>query len=105
MKRIYFYTCALLLFIFFKPCALKASHIMGGNMTYTFTGYNAGTNKYQFDIILKMYRYCVGTGTTPLPTTLPLGVYDQDTANPTANKVRNSIYVLSLIESSFINPP
>jgi len=78
---------------------------MGGNMTYTFTGYNAGTNKYTFDVTLKMYRYCVGAGTTPLPTTLPLGVYNQDTANPTASKARYSIEILSLIESSFITPP
>lgn len=107
MKRNFYFTAVLiLLLIQLRPTTSFGTHIMGGNLSYTFTGYNAGTNKYTFDITLKVYRYCQGTpAPSPLPINLPLGVYDQDTANPTADKIRNSFFSMPLVESSFITPP
>jgi len=96
--------CSLFVLFFARPFVSEASHIMGGNLSYTYAGYIAGINKYAFDITLKVYRYCA-PGSSQLPLSMDMGAYLQDTANPTASKVRNSIWSLPLVESGLIQPP
>ncbi len=103
-KQLRFFGFIFTVFFLALPWQIRASHIMGGNLSYTYSGYNAGTNKHIFDVTLKMYRYCA-PGSSNLPNSLDLGVYDEDPANPGADKVRNSTFTLPLIENSFITPP
>jgi len=96
------------LFFFFSLVitqSVNATHIMGGNLYYSYIGFNPGNGQYQYSITLKMYRYCAA-GSAALPTTVDLGVYIQDFLNPN-NPVKNrqSAYVLTLQEQNIIDPP
>lgn len=103
-KQLHFFVLFFVFISILKPCISFGSHIMGGSLSYAYAGYNAGTNKYIFDITLKVYRYCA-PGSSNLPNTLDLGVYDENPALPLANKNRNSQFSMPLIENSFIVPP
>lgn len=86
-----------------------ASHLMGGDVSYVFVGYNPTTNLYTYKITTKIYRYCDSTGVGGTPAALDnqmlMGVYPQNPFQPNANKNRYTTLTLPLISSSFIIPP
>jgi gliding motility-associated-like protein len=84
---------------------LHATHLMGGSMTYQYIGVS-GPN-LQYRVTLKIYRYCdaSGGGTAGLDASMFLGIYNEDAANPFADKVWFATENLPLISSSFITPP
>ncbi len=85
----------------------QATHLMGGNLTYVYQGFNVATNKYTYQVNLKIYRYCgnITPAPSPLPTSQGLGVYIEDAANPNAAKIRHLSVTLPLVSSQFITPP
>ncbi|MBK8846897.1 MAG: gliding motility-associated C-terminal domain-containing protein [Bacteroidetes bacterium] len=101
MKRI----CVLILF-FICLTALKgfATHLMGGNLYYTYTGINGGNGYSKFDIELKLYRYCA-PGSSQMPSNFTLAVYENDSAAPNANKILYNTYIFPLASQQFITPP
>lgn len=98
----------LLLFIFLTalvPRIVLSTHLMGGSLTYLYMGMS-GTD-YQYQVTLKIYRYCdaTGGGTAPLDVSMMLGIYDQDPLNPNDDKWWNRTEILSMVSSGFITPP
>ena len=85
-------------------CSISnATHLMGGNLTYEYMGFNSITLKHQFRVTLYLYRYCSGNPTpAPLPGTMELGAFEESTTN---NKSRELQVSLPLISSQFIDPP
>ena len=87
----------------------KASHLMGGDVSYVFVGYNPSTNLYSYKITTKIYRYCDSTGVGGTPAALDnqmlMGVYPQNPFQPNANKNLYTTLTLPLISSSYIIPP
>lgn len=86
----------------------NASHLMGGNLGYTYQGLQSN-GKYRYTVTLQLYRFC-GTATpspSPLPQDMELGVYNQDPANPNADKIliTNGNYTVPKISQQFISPP
>ncbi len=101
MKNHYLYLIALF------SCLLSAynanaTHLMGGNLTYTYLG-QTGSN-YNYEVTLKLYRYCA-SGSSQLPNNMDLGIYEEDTLNPGADKNLVSSTTMPLISQQFITPP
>ncbi len=97
-----------LLFLIFALCSLfelHATHLMGGSMTYEYTGSSGGNDNYH--ITLKIYRYCDASagGTAPLDNSMFLGIYEQDINFPNDDKNWFATEDLLLTSSTFINPP
>lgn len=65
----------LLLLTFFLPVLAKASHITGGEMSYTFSGVNLGLYRYNFT--LKLYQRCNSGRQFPNPAIV--SVFDKST--------------------------
>ncbi|HEX5002946.1 MAG TPA: PKD domain-containing protein [Bacteroidia bacterium] len=82
-----------------------STHLMGGSMTYTYSGSGGGMDNYH--VTLKIYRYCdaSGGGTAPLDFSMLLGIYTQDPLNPNNDKVWYTTENLTLTSSQFITPP
>ncbi len=59
-----------LLIFFATSIALKASHITGGEMFYTFAGFSNGT--YKYNVTLKLYQRCESGREFPNPTIVSL---------------------------------
>jgi len=95
--------CALLLLL---CCATKsdATHLMGGNLSYSFVSFNPGNNTYTYSIELRIYRYCA-MGSSGLDDTMFLGAYFENASLPLANKVLAQQSGIPLVSSQFINPP
>lgn len=94
-------TAILLLF----SSGLHATHLMGGSMTYEYQGMVGANQSYK--VTLKIYRYCdpAAGGTASLDPSMFLGIYKQDPANPTNDKLWFATENLALINSTFITPP
>lgn len=105
--KIHHYLLAFLLFSF--AFEANGSHLMGGNVTYTFIGYNSNTNLYTYKITAKIYRYCdsTGTGGTPaaLDNQMTTGIYPQNPFLPNANKSLYTTLTLPLLSANYIVPP
>src|SRR6187399_2066614 len=82
----------------------QATHLMGGNLNYEYLGVNAGTGLYQYRVSITVYRYCA-SGSTTLPTSLDIGVYEDDPLNPTGDKQMVTSGVIPLITITPITPP
>ena len=105
MKNI-FTKLALVLLIIIQSQTLRASHLMGGNLGYTYIGLQPN-GSYRYTVKLELYRFC-GTATpspSPLPANMKLGVYNEDPANPNADKVLQLSTTAPLIFQQFIDPP
>ena len=86
----------------------SASHLMGGDVTYSFTSYNASTNLYTYSIRVEVYRYCdSSSGTTPtqLDQSITMGIYSQNPTLPNANKSLYNSLTLNLTSLTYITPP
>jgi hypothetical protein len=102
----------LLLVLLILSCAInssKGSHLMGGDVSYVFVGYNPSTNLYTYKISTKIYRYCDSTGVGGTPAALDnqmlMGVYPQNPFQPNANKNLYTTLTLPLISANYITPP
>jgi len=100
MKRILF--VAILALLAFIPNA-QATHIMGGNVSYTNVGYDSISGMYEYEIRLSMYRDCFSI--IPFSFIQPIWVYEQDTANPTADKNLVLSHNMFLTSTTPVNPP
>ena len=102
MKK-FFTRLALLAFLF---CSLdgSATHLMGGNLSYSFVSFNAGNNTYTYSVELRIYRYCTGM-TTGLDPSMSLGAYHENPAFPNADKILAGTFTLPLVSQRFITPP
>ena len=100
MKRILF--VAILALLAFTPNA-QATHIMGGNISYTNLGYDSISGMYEYEIRLNMYRDCYSI--IPFSFIQPIWVYEQDTANPTADKNLVLSHNMFLTSTTPVNPP
>lgn len=84
---------------------VQASHVVGGNLGYAFLG-NAPGGLLRYKIILTTYTDCSPTSEIPAAeTSVSVGVYFHDAANPNANKNLKQAYTLPLISSQLITPP
>ncbi len=97
-----FYYSFLLIFMFgFLPVERsEATHLMGGELTYMYSGSQNGVNFY--DVRLIIYRYCDSTiVTAPLDQTMFLGIYIPAGSDLAWYATEN----LLLVGSDFINAP
>ncbi|MBK9048559.1 MAG: gliding motility-associated C-terminal domain-containing protein [Bacteroidetes bacterium] len=80
----------------------KATHLMGGELTYTYSGPFQGGSFY--DVKLIVYRYCDSTGAIPaaLDPQMYLGIYITDSLNPSPSKIWYSTEILPLIGSDVV---
>ncbi len=90
-----------------------ASHLIGGNLGYTYIGETApGSQIYRYQLYIQLYMNCGTDSNWPgfgslLATNggvLPVGVYIQDPLAPNADKQEFASANLVLVDSSFINP-
>ena len=107
------------LFVFLVYCLLPtssfATHLMGGWSGYTYLGLNSSTGNYQYQVTLKVYRFCDGTTlpcsaaactTAALDGSVTIGAYVQDWLNPNdPNKVLANTFTLPLTSSNWVPLP
>ena len=94
----------IILLLLFSTTQLRATHLMGGNMTYSYVSFNPANNTHTYQITLKIYRYCTGQ-TASLDFSMEVGVYAHNPLFPNANKQLVTTVNLPLISQSFIQPP
>ncbi|MBK9535976.1 MAG: gliding motility-associated C-terminal domain-containing protein [Flavobacteriales bacterium] len=92
-----------------------ATHLVGGNLGYTYLGETApGSQIYRYQINMQFYMNCGDNSNfetfqdllnTSQNGTLPVGVYLQDPQNPNSDKVQQAIVELALISDIQIVPP
>lgn len=92
---------------------VKASHILGGNIGYTYLGETApGSQMYRYRITMQLYLNCGMDSNYPTLASLlnlnagnvPVGVYTEDPSVPNVNKVRYTTVNLTLTDSMLIMP-
>jgi len=92
---------------------VDASHIIGGNLGYTYVGETApGSQVYRYNVYMEFFLNCGNESNWNNFNTLlaqnggnfPVGVYTQDPTLPNANKVRFTTLALQLESSSDIIP-
>lgn len=101
MKKTLQYLIALCCFLAINN-PVRATHLMGGNLTYTYIGQTGSL--YNYEVTLKLYRYCA-SGSSNLPNDMNLGIYEEDTLNPNSPKSLVSSVVMPLISQQYITPP
>ena len=104
MKKLLLAALCFLGMLVLNPSKTIASHLMGGNLSYVYQGLNPNTGLYQYAVTLKIYRLC-NSGSSNLPTSMALGAYEEDAANPSGNKIRIATSTLQLYSQQFITPP
>ena len=104
MKSLWRIALCLFSFLNILPATVSATHLMGGNLTYTYNGLNASTGQYEYTVTLKIYRYCA-TGSSQLPNSLALGIYQDNVSNPNGNKVIVGTSQIQLVSQQAIVPP
>jgi hypothetical protein len=65
MKKVF--TRIALMFLLCISTNSNATHLMGGNLSYSFVSFNPGNNTFTFAVEMRIYRYCTGmtTGLDP----------------------------------------
>lgn len=81
-----------------------ATHIMGGNLSYQYLGLDSTTGNYRYKLRLELFRLC-DPGSSLLPVDMNIGVYQDDTLNPTGDKLQIFSGTLDLIIQQAITPP
>ena len=84
---------------------LYASHVVGGNMGYTYLGPGAnGTFRYK--LTLTTYTDCSPSSEIPVPvSSVNIGVYFHQAANPGAAKTLKQSLTAPLVTSTVVTPP
>lgn len=80
----------------------NATHLMGGELTYQFEEAISGGAFYSVKLIV--YRYCdtILANPAPLDDQMFLGIYINDTLDPTGPKVWYATEILSLTSSEYV---
>ena len=94
-------------FSFFAPRFSFATHIMGGEMTYAYYGYDEFTHKYYYTVELHMYRYCDTTNgpTAPLQPSFNLYIYRPSSLTQTDSIPIYDTYQMPKDYEQYITPP
>ncbi len=102
LSKILIRLCLFLLLVVGQIQISRATHLMGGELTYQYDGAISGGAFYNVKLIV--YRYCDSTiaPTAPLDASMFLGVYTNDPGNPTDPLLWFSTETLTLISSDFI---
>ena len=95
---------ALTVFLLSISTNVKATHLMGGSLTYEYLGLNSTSGLFEYRITITIYRYCEA-GSTLLPTSLDMGVYEDDPGNPTGDKLLVETGTIPLLTIQSIQPP
>lgn len=91
----------------------RATHLIGGNLGYTYLGETApGSQVYRYQVYVEFYMNCGDDSNWQflqeiLNTNggvMPVGVYPQDPAAPNANKPLLTVANLALVDSAYIVP-
>jgi gliding motility-associated-like protein len=85
-----------------SPFRSDATHLMGGEITYTYDGSLGGSSFYIVRLIV--YRYCDNSGgtTAPLDPEMFLGIYTHSPGNPGGDLNWHSTESLTLLGSTFV---
>lgn len=98
------YRCIIWIFLFTRCFHALGSHLIGGDLGYTYMGPTA-TGKFKYRIRLTTYTDCSPTSQIPYPETpLKIGIYGHNSSIPTLNKPRIDSASLSLVSSLVISP-
>lgn len=81
-----------------------ATHIMGGNLSYQYLGLDSTSGNYRYKLRLELFRLC-DPGSSLLPVDMNIGVYEDDTLNPTGDKIQIFSGTIDLIIQQAITPP
>src|ERR1700690_1873382 len=65
-------------FVFFMVLSCKASHIVGGEMTYQYVGPGSSPNTSIYNITLKLFRDQNCTNCALMPSDVWIGIYNND---------------------------
>ena len=103
-KRLLICLCSFILFFIALAPTARATHIMGGSLTYEYLGLNTTSGLYDYRVKITIYRYCA-QGSSLLPTSLDIGVYEDNPANPSGDKIRILSSSLGLLTQQQITPP
>ena len=97
----------LLSLAFFANVPAKATHLIGGSMTYTYLGTTRGSNLHRYLIKIDMFRDCspyhlIPPQTTPTPfdQTIDVGVYER-----TGDTTLYTDLTIDLGSDESVNPP
>jgi gliding motility-associated-like protein len=91
----------------------QATHLIGGNLGYTYIGETApGSQIYRYEVYMEFYMNCGDDSNWEFLQDLletnggfmPVGVYPQDPLAPNADKTLLTIANLALVDSSLITP-
>lgn len=92
---------------------VMSSHLVGGDVGYEYLGETApGSGQFRYKLKMRMYLNCGATSNWPqmvlwlggAGVPLRVGVYNEDPANPNANKQLNTIALVYLQSYSIITP-
>src|SRR6187455_371331 len=82
----------------------NATHLMGGSLTYEYLGLDTITGLYDYRVTITIYRYCEA-GSSLLPTSLDIGVFEDNPANPGGDKQLILGGTVGLLTIQAITPP
>src|SRR5688572_4891245 len=105
MKNLMYRIGLFIALFLFNLTSSRATHLMGGDLTYTFNSVNAMGSFY--DIKLIVYRYCDTTNgvPTPLDTSMMLGIFENQNTGPSDLIYWHSTFIMPLISSSIVSAP
>lgn len=96
------------------PVALRATHLVGGNLGYVYLGETfPGSQVYRYQVTMEFYMNCGANSNFQTfqdlldqsPNgTLPVGVYLQDPQDPNADKDQQAVVELALVDEEQIIP-
>ncbi len=100
------YSLLLAVILIFSGIKSYSSHLMGGNITYSYAGFNAATQLHAYVVRISMYRYCSpdSTTTTQFDAVDSLGIYIEDPLNPLAGKVRQGKIGMHVSSTQYLVP-
>src|SRR5690348_52340 len=104
MKKILLISFCFMLSFMSISTHLKATHLMGGSLTYQYLVLDSISGLYQYGVTITIYRYCEA-GSSLLPTSLDIGVYEDNPANPGGDKLLVQSGTVPLITIQNIVPP
>jgi len=67
---------SIILFLCFSHCISFAHHVLGGEVYYSYVGYNSATNQSIYSVTLRLFRnFYAGANAAQLPPIVTLGVF------------------------------
>lgn len=104
MKKLLLIICVISSLLTSSSYDAKGTHLMGGSLTYEYLGLDTLTGLYDYRITITIYRYCEA-GSSLLPTSINIGVYEDNPANPGGDKQLILDDNVGLLTIQSITPP